>query len=277
MSELKGKNALVTGGGTGIGFGIASTLLREGASVTLAARRVDVLEEAVERLVKAGFEGCVKSIACDVTDEKQVSAAVDAAAGDGNLDILVNNAGGALPGTLMQLDSAAWRLCTDVNLLGPALCMKHAALRMREHGVGSVINISSMAATSYQSWLIAYSAAKAAQDMLTKTAAVELAEHGVRVNAVAPGFVDVHEGMDDFKATHEKITPLGRVGQPNDIAEAVLFFASDRSDWTTGQILAVDGGIALPVLLSMQPAVQRVFGDEMVEKFGVKEYRSVPS
>ena len=135
----------------------------------------------------------MSSIACDVTDEEQVSAAVDAAAGDGNLDILVNNAGAGLPGTLMQLDSAGWRMCTDVNLLGPALCMKHAALRMRQHGGGSVVNISSMAATNYQSWLIAYSAAKAAQDMLTRSAAVELAEHGIRVNAVAPGFVDTHE------------------------------------------------------------------------------------
>jgi NAD(P)-dependent dehydrogenase (short-subunit alcohol dehydrogenase family) len=252
-------------------------LLREGASVTIAGRRVDVLKDAVEQLSKEGFEGSVTSVICDVTDEDQVSAAVAAAAGDGNIDILVNNAGAGLPGTLMQLDAAGWRMCTDVNLLGPALCMKHAALRMCEHGGGSIVNISSMAATNYQSWLIAYSAAKAAQDMLTKSAAVELAEHGIRVNAVAPGFVDTHEEMSAFKAPHARITPLGRVGQPEDIAQAVLHFASDRSNWTTGQILAVDGGIALPVLLSMQPAVQQVFGDEMVEKFGVREYRSVPS
>lgn len=274
--DLEGKNALVTGGGTGIGRGIAQGLLESGAHVTLAARRVDVLTEAVAAFEAAGFSGRVSSVACDVTDETQVRAAVEAAARNQNLDILVNNAGSAMPGTLMQMTADAWRFCSEINLVGPALCIKHAALLMRERGGGSVINISSVSATHYQPWLIGYNATKAGQDMLTRSAAVELAQHHIRVNAVAPGFVPVNEFMDPVRGGYEAITPAGRVGRAEDIAEAVLYFASDRSAWTTGQVLAVDGGISVPLMLDMGPLAKSLFGEEAVEQFGVKDYRSVP-
>ena len=201
MGRLDGRNALVTGGGTGIGRGITEALLREGATVTIAARRDDVLAEAIEQLVAAGTpEDRIARVPCDVTDEDQVAEAVRVAGRDGNLDVLVNNAGSGMPGVLMNLDAAGWRFCSDVNIVGPALCMKHAALRMKEHGGGAIVNISSVSATHYQPWLIAYNTTKAGQDMLTRSAAVELAEHGIRVNAVAPGFVPVNDFMNDVEA-----------------------------------------------------------------------------
>lgn len=275
MGKLDGRNALVTGGGTGIGRGITETLLREGATVTIAARRDDVLAETVEQLVAAGTPADrIGSVPCDVTDEDQVAEAVRVAAGDGNLDVLVNNAGSGMPGVLMNLDAAGWRFCSDINIVGPALCMKHAALRMKEHGGGAIVNISSVSATHYQPWLIAYNTTKAGQDMLTRSAAVELAEHGIRVNAVAPGFVPVNDFMNDVEPGYQEITPAGRVGRAEDIAEAVLYLASDASSWVTGQVLAVDGGISVPLMLDMGPTAKLLYGEETIARMGVRDYRS---
>jgi len=285
MGSLAGKNALVTGGGTGIGFGIATALLREGANVTIAARREEVLVEAVEKLVESGFDANrIQSVACDVTDEEQVANAVaqsvahapDQASRGANLDILVNNAGSGMPGVLMNLDANGWRYCSDINIVGPALCMKHAALVMKENGGGSIINISSVSATKYQPWLIAYNATKAGQDMLTKSAAVELAQHKIRVNAVSPGFVKVNDFMKDVEEGYAHITPARRHGQPSDIAAGVLFFASEASEWVTGQVLGVDGGASVPLMLDMGPTAKMLYGDEVIEKFAVEDYRSVP-
>lgn len=278
MGDLNGKRALVTGGGTGIGFGIAEVLLGAGASVTLAGRREDVLVEAAERLARSGHDADrVRTCVCDVTDEAQVEAAVAHARQGGNLDVLVNNAGSAIPGVLMQMDASAWRFCTDINMVGPALCMKHAALVMKEHGGGSIINISSVSATKYQPWLIAYNATKAGQDMLTRSAAVELAQHGIRVNAVAPGFVPVNEFMQDVEEGYVHITPLRRAGRAEDIGKAVLYFASSESAWVTGQCLAVDGGLSVPLMLDMGATARLLYGDEVLKELAVEDYRSVPS
>jgi NAD(P)-dependent dehydrogenase (short-subunit alcohol dehydrogenase family) len=277
MGRLDGKNALVTGGGTGIGFGIVETLLREGAHVTIAARREDVLAEAVRKLVDSGVpEDRIESTPCDVVDEDQVAAAVATAARGGNLDVLVNNAGSGMPGLLLNLDANGWRFCSDINIVGPALCMKHAALVMKEHGGGSIVNISSTSAVKYQPWLIAYNATKAGQDMLTRSAAVELAQHKIRVNAVAPGFVPVNEFMKDVEDGYQHITPARRHGTPADIAEGVLFFASDASEWVTGQVLGVDGGLSVPLMLDMGGTAKLLYGEETVERLRVEDYRSVP-
>jgi NAD(P)-dependent dehydrogenase (short-subunit alcohol dehydrogenase family) len=281
MGTLADRNALVTGGGTGIGFGITQVLLREGAHVTIAARREDVLAEAIEQLVESGVEADrIQSVACDVTDEEQVAAAVAQAARGQNLDILVNNAGSAMPGVLMNMDASGWRYCSDINIVGPALCMKHAALLMKDEARGrvggSIINISSVSSSKYQPWLIGYNTTKAGQDMLTKSAAVELAQHSIRVNAVAPGFVKVNEFMKDVEADYAHITPARREGKPEHIAEAVLYFASDASAWTTGQILNVDGGLSVPLMLDMGATAKMLYGEEVIEEFGVEDYRSVP-
>lgn len=277
MSDLIGKRVLITGGGTGIGFGTAEVLLGAGATVTLAARREDVLHDAVDSLEASGHpRDRVRTVACDVTDEAQVEAAVAHAAGGENLDVLVNNAGSAIPGVLLQMDANAWRFCSDINLMGPALCMKHAALVMKEKGGGSIVNISSVSATKYQPWLIAYNATKAAQDMLTRSAAVELAQHKIRVNAVAPGFVPVNDFMKDVEDGYQHITPLRRHGKPDDIGKAVLYFSSTDSDWVTGQILAVDGGVSVPLMLDMGGTAKLLYGEETIEELAVEDYRSVP-
>jgi len=275
---LAGKRVLVTGGGTGIGFGISRLLLESGASVTLAARREEVLAEAVAALAAEveGAEGRVNSVACDVTDEEQVQKAVAFAAAGGNLDVLINNAGTGLPGVLMNLGVEAWRFCSDINVHAPALCMKHAALVMKDKGGGSIVNISSVSATHYQPWLIPYNTTKAGQDMLTRSAAIELAQHGIRVNAVAPGFVPVNDLMDDVRSEYVHITPLRRVGVPEDIAEAVLFLASGRSSFVTGQCLNVDGGISLGLMLDMGPAAKLLYGEEGLAANRIEDYRSVP-
>jgi NAD(P)-dependent dehydrogenase (short-subunit alcohol dehydrogenase family) len=276
MNDLTGKNALVTGGGTGVGFGISRVLLAAGATVTLAARRGEVLAEAAKKLADEGYSERIQTIACDVTDEAQVRSAVAFSANGGNLDVLVNNAGSAVPGVLMQMDAGAWRFCSDINIVGPALCMKHAALLMKEHGGGSIINISSVSATKYQPWLIGYNTTKAGQDMLTRSAAVELAQHKIRVNAVVPGFVPVNEYLAGLEDDYRHITPLGRVGTAEEIGEAVLFFASSQSDWVTGQCLAVDGGLSVPLMLDMSDVAKGLYGEEAFEEFKVNDYRSVP-
>lgn len=274
---MEGKKALITGGGTGIGFGIARVLLGAGASVTLAARREDVLATAAAALAEEGFDGeRVRTVACDVTDEAQVEAAVQGASGKGNLDVLVNNAGSAIPGVLLQMDATAWRFCSDINMVGPALCMKHAALVMKENGGGSIVNISSVSATHYQPWLIAYNATKAGQDMLTRSAAVELAQHKIRVNAVAPGFVPVNDYMQDVEEGYLHITPLRRVGEAEDVGRAVLYFASEDSSWVTGQCLAVDGGLSVPLMLDMGGTAKLLYGEDTIRERAVEDYRSVP-
>lgn len=275
--ELEGRRALVTGGGTGIGLGITQCLLRAGATVTIAARREDVLAEAVTQLEGEGHAGRIQYALCDVTNEEQVEQAVSTAAADANLDVLVNNSGSAIPGVLLNMSADAWRFCSDINLVGPAICMRHAALRMKDNGGGSIVNISSVSSQKYQPWLIGYNATKAAQDMLTRSASVELAQHGIRVNSVAPGFVPVPGPMAESPRIVEDyvhITPLRRPGTPRDVGEAVLFFASDKSDWVTGQCLQVDGGLGVPLMLDMGELAGLVYPEEVRREFAVEDYRS---
>ena len=236
---LVGRHALVTGGGTGIGRGIARSLLREGARVTLAARRLDVLEDAAAALRSELPGAAVAAIACDVTQEAQVEAAVAAAADrDGALDIAVANAGSAVPGPFLLLGADAWRFCCELNVIGTANTLRHAALAMRARG-GSLIAISTAASAAPEKSMAAYTATKAAVDMLVRCAALELGPWNVRVNAIQPGYVP-HETLDAvFPEPLQRDliarTPLGRAGaRGHRRARGSSRTARERVDHRTG-------------------------------------------
>jgi NAD(P)-dependent dehydrogenase (short-subunit alcohol dehydrogenase family) len=273
LRGLHGRRALVTGGGTGIGFGCAERLLAAGAHVTIAGRREDVLEDALRRL--AAPEGRAAAVVCDVTEEAQVERAVTVAADGRNLDVLVANAGSGFPGAIMQLAPEAWEYVLRLNVIGTALCIKHAGLVMRSHGGGSIITISSTSATKVQPWLAAYVTSKAAVDMLTRCAAIELAPHNIRVNAVQPGYVPTEimalvtsEALDH---TLRRATPLGRAGTPQDIGHAVAFLAGDEAAWITGQVFGADGGLNIPVMPSMVPIAETAYGPDVVASFAIPD------
>ena len=264
---IAGYNALVTGGGSGIGLGTATRLVRDGAHVTICGRTEEKLATAVEGLTRvvaearaAGDpEGSARYIVADVTVEDQVAAAVaEAAAPRGHLDILFANAGGSFHmGPMAEADVEGVRATIDLNLVGTFLCIKHAAPLMAagvgagvdggEAPGGSSIGMASGAGHFPHRFLWAYGSAKAGIDMLCQYAAEELGATGVRVNTVQPGIVDdelmsfITAGgalLDDYLAE----MPVSRVGTVDDIAAAVRFLGGPESGWITGEALAVDGG-----------------------------------
>jgi NAD(P)-dependent dehydrogenase (short-subunit alcohol dehydrogenase family) len=258
MSTITGKAALVTGGGSGIGFGTARRLAADGAHVTICGRTEDKLAKAVEAITPSvGDGGSIRYVVADVTVEDQVAAAVTSAsgaagatddAGDGGLDILFANAGGSMHiGSLETADADAVRATVDLNLVGTMLCVKHAVPAMKRAGGGSIVLMSSGAGWFPHRWLWAYGAAKAGIDMLARSAAEELGEFGIRVNSVQPGIVD-DELMSFITAGGPLLDnyiagmPLGRVGTVDDIATAVRFLAGPESSWVTGVNLPIDGG-----------------------------------
>lgn len=269
MGSLEGAHALVTGGGTGIGRGIAAALLRDGAVVTIAGRRVEVLVATADEL-RAEIPGAeVRTVACDVTDSEQVAAAVASAVGpDGRLDIAVANAGSAVPGPFLLLDDRAWRFCCDLNIIGTASTFRHAALAMREHG-GSLVAISTAAAAAPEVSMAAYTATKAAVDMLVRSAAWELGVYGIRVNSIQPGFVrtdaTVGSFSDELAADLVGRSALRRSGEPADIASMVLHLARPESAWITGQVIAVDGGMTVQPMADLSEISRRIYGAARVD------------
>lgn len=269
-ASLAGKRALVTGGGTGVGLGIARRLLQHGAHVTLAARREDVLEKAAATLRSEIAGAAVGVVRCDVTVESEVAAAVAQAAGaDGSLDIAVANAGSGAPGPILALGSEPWRFVCDLNILGTALTFKHAALAMRAGG-GSLVAISSVEGFKIARYMAPYTVTKAAVESLVRCAAVELAPFRIRVNCIQPGYIPT-EAIDlAFDAEDKRhlvdITPLGRPGQAEEIGDAVVYFAAESGTWVTGQVLAVDGGMALPEGVSFEKLCRKIYGDALMDE-----------
>jgi NAD(P)-dependent dehydrogenase (short-subunit alcohol dehydrogenase family) len=249
LPDLIDRTALVTGGGTGIGKGCALALASAGARVTICGPDVAVLSAARKEILAESVAGSVDVIECDVTDESLVAAAVAFAAGDGNLDIAVANAGTGFPGSLLHLERDHWMVPLGVNVLGTAFTIKHAARVMKRHGGGSIITMSSVASTRQTSFMAAYGVTKAAVDELTRSAAQELGRFAIRVNGIRPGWIQTESLMAGTLPASleqaERETALDRLGQPSDIARAVLYFASDQSEWVTGQLLGVCGGLTL--------------------------------
>ena len=267
MNMMKGKYVVVTGGGTGIGFGIARRFLEEGAaSVMIAGRREDVLHDAAKRLSELVPGAPVQCMGCDVTDEKQVQAMVEAAADkNGELDVMVSNAGTGFPNPILEADVNGWKAMCDLNIIGTLLCTKHAGRKMKNKG-GSIINISSVEGGRCGKWMGAYSTSKAGLEMLTKCSALELAPFKIRVNAIRPGYVPTASMLEimpqPWLERCVEDTPLGRGGTPEEIGDAALYFA--MSQWTTGQVLAVCGGMDLPAGADYTELVEMMYGTETI-------------
>jgi NAD(P)-dependent dehydrogenase (short-subunit alcohol dehydrogenase family) len=243
---LEGRTALVTGGGGRLGRRIASVFAREGAAVAV----VD-LDLAAARAAAAAVAGRTAALAVDVADEASVEDAIAAAEDElGPLDCLVNCHGYVPNQALLDMDVAEWDRVFAVNVRGTMLTTRSVARRWVSRGAsGAVVNLSSVAARSARRGAAHYCSSKAAVEMLTQVLALELGEHGIRVNAVAPGLVldDVVEApgpeLAPYVAAMLEATPLGRTGSPDEIAEAAAYLASDRSRYTTGAVLEVTGGV----------------------------------
>ena len=272
-NKLDGAHALVTGGGTGIGLGIARRLSEAGATVTLAGRRLDVLQEAAGALVGELPEAQIRTVACDVTDADAVEAASDAAAdGDGQLQIVVANAGMGTGGPFLLMEAETLRNVLDINVVGAFNTMKSAGLRMRDNG-GSIIAISSIAGALGGRFRAAYGASKAALDMMVRSAADELGGFGIRVNSIRPGVVEseatalMFEHMPHVIDDYVRQMPLGFVGDPEDIGDAAVWLASAESRWVTGQQIAVDGGHTLRRAPDLEAAIKARMGDDEFAKY----------
>jgi NAD(P)-dependent dehydrogenase (short-subunit alcohol dehydrogenase family) len=245
---LAGSNALVTGGGSGLGLACARRLLEDGATVTIVGRTESRLREAAEGLRTSAPAGAeVRLTVGDVTDEDAVVAAVDAAAAGGALRIVVASAGVGWLAPIATIPVEAWRNVMEINLTGNFLTLKHTAPRMREAGGGAYTAISSVAGAIACGYLSPYAAAKAGVDAFVRSAADELGPWGIRVNSVLPGLVPsdlAGEMATEAELRDEYLDnmPIARVGTPADIADAVRFLCGPESAWITGVCLPVDGG-----------------------------------
>jgi NAD(P)-dependent dehydrogenase (short-subunit alcohol dehydrogenase family) len=254
--RLDGYVALVSGGGTGIGEAIARAFARAGAAVAISGRRSGVLEVAATAIEQeTGVQ--VLPIAGDVADRADCERMVrETMTGFGRLDALVNNAGVSRGGPLGSMAEPTVHEVVDVDLKGP-IFLTQAALphltRSGESRRASILNISSSVTVHPVPNYSVYSAAKAGLDMLTRCWAIELAPARIRVNAILPGIVrtPVFEGMLPKEAIEAhlerfgRLTPLGRIGEPEDVARLALFLASPASEWTTGAVIPLDGGLSL--------------------------------
>ncbi len=238
--ELAGKKALITGATSGIGRAIAVKLAEAGATVYLTGRRAELGKETVELIEKAGGTGhFIVSDVADLDDVRRLAQEV------GEVDVLVNNAGifPFSPTPEQSLD--VYQRVFDVNVRGTYFLTAALAPAMVAKKKGAIVNISSIGADVGNAVTGVYSASKAAMDALTRSWAVEFGAHGVRVNSVAPGPIRTEAAVEQAGEVFEAFSnqlPLARVGEPEEIADVVLFLASDRSSFVTGTVLAADGG-----------------------------------
>ena len=250
--KLTGKVAVVTGGSRGIGRAVSMTLAREGArTVVNYVHGRDDAEEVVREIISSG--GRAVALGADVSVRGEAQQLIDRTVSEfGTVDILVNNAGVLLGGTILDTTEEDWDRCLAVNLKGPFNCTQAAAKVMVGKKSGKIINISSISGLlGAPQGEIAYSPSKAGLNAMTAVAALDLGPYGINVNCIAPGWTvtemvrrraGTKEAFDELVAIKSKQAMIGRVGEPQDIANAVLFLASDESSFITGQVIVVDGG-----------------------------------
>ena len=245
QARMQGKVAFVTGAGTGIGAATAIRLAQEGATVVICGRRQAPLDEVVAKIKAAG--GQAEAVQADVSDEAGFTAAIQAAAQrHGRLDVLVNNAMAYSWGSIEDTSTADWHSNFSTSVDGTFWGTRAAMKLMKAQG-GSIINLSSICGLLGTAQMSGYSAAKAAIINFSRAAAAEGAAQGIRVNVVIPAVVETPAtaGMLSDEASRqntEKLIPMGRVGQPEELANAILFLASDEASYITGAALPVDGG-----------------------------------
>lgn len=248
--DLTGRTALVTGGSRGIGLAIGSALAGAGANVVLAARHAEQVEAAAEELRQQGAQ--VVGVGANVSKADEIATLVDAVeAAFGPVDILVNNAATNVHfGPVLDADDAMWMKMLETNLLSTVRLCRRIVPGMRERKQGKIVNIASVAGISPGVGQGVYGALKAALIQLTRSLAQELGPDNIQVNAIAPGlvktrFAQVLHETPQIRERIERATPLGRIAEPDEIAGAALFLASPASDFTTGSVLVVDGGMTL--------------------------------
>lgn len=244
-ASLDGRVALVTGASRGLGAHAAGVLARSGAHVALAARRIESCAALCESVRAAG--GDAVAVRLDVTDAASVRAAfAEVDERFGRLDILVNNAGIATTAPALDLAEEDWDRVVDTNLKGAFLCAQAAARIMKAHGGGSIVNVASILASRVAAGVAPYAASKAGLVQLTKALALEWARHGIRVNALCPGYIETDINRDVFRSDAGqamlKRVPQRRLGQPEDLDGPLLLLCSDASRFMTGAEIAVDGG-----------------------------------
>jgi 3-oxoacyl-[acyl-carrier protein] reductase len=246
--SLEGRVAVVTGGARGIGRAIVETLASLGANVVIADILVDLAEKSAQELSELTGKKII-AMKVNVTEGKSAAELIDKTLQEfGKVDILVNNAGITRDTLIMRMDEADWDAVLNVNLKGVFNCSKAVVRPMMKQRYGRIVNISSVSGQAGQAGQTNYSASKAGVIGFTKALAREVASRQITVNAVAPGFIPTaltNELPDDLKKSILSATPAGRMGKPEEVAAAVAFLASEEAAYINGQVLAVDGGMAM--------------------------------